>query len=146
MNLPEELNRIADAKALDRADVIEQLKNALLEVADRSWGRGRKLEATYEDGADAVAIYQVVQIVEQVSPARALVEMDLAAGQDIDAEAEIGDEFLVQVFYRDEDATAAKLHAEKYPPLPRFEELAQALPCPERPEWMRDLWPQRRHL
>lgn len=142
MDLPEQLERIAGAKGLDRVDVIEQLKNALLEAADLSWGRGRKLEATYDDGADAVAIYQVVQIVEQVSPPHALVEMALASGQAMGAE--LGDELLLQVFYRDEDASAAKLHADMFPPLPRPEELAQGLRCPERPEWMKELWPQRR--
>jgi hypothetical protein len=79
-----------------------------------------------------------------VDPARARAEMDLAAAQQL--EGEIGDELLLQVFHRDEDAESARSMSSQYSALPRFDDLAPGLSLAGRPEWMRELWPHRRLL
>ncbi|MFY0531096.1 NusA N-terminal domain-containing protein [Nannocystis pusilla] len=144
MALGSEIRRIAREQAREPDAVTLELERALVDAAAEAWGRERELEARFNPDTNAIDVYQVVRVVERVEPSRATTEMDLATAAALGGEP--GDELLLQVFYRDEDAdqavhTSQQRYAQQLPPL---DILAAGLPFAGRPEWMRPLWPHRR--
>ncbi|WAS97409.1 NusA N-terminal domain-containing protein [Nannocystis punicea] len=144
MRLGSEIGRIAREQARESDAVTLELERAVVDAAAEAWGRERELEARFNPDTNAIDVYQVVRVVERVEPSRATTEMDLETAAALGGEP--GDELLLQVFYRDEDADQAVLtsqqpYAQLLPPL---DVLAAGLPFAGRPEWMRPLWPHRR--
>jgi hypothetical protein len=144
MELGAEIERIAREQGREPDAVTHELELAVVDAAAEAWGRERLLEGQFNAETNAVDIYQVVRVVERVDPSRTLQEMDLETAAALGGEP--GDELMLLVFYRDQDAdqavhTAQDRHAQLLPPL---EVLAEGLPFAGRPEWMRPLWPHRR--
>lgn len=128
MNIQQSIQEISESEGISREEVVQQFVAALLGAADATWGEGRSLKA-YDDGDDIV-IHQSL-LLDDASMAEAL-------------GCEVGDELLVQVFYRDEHAELARAHAEAWPQLPTVAELAPELRMPAGPTWLSKLWPRRR--
>ncbi len=143
MSLRRRIDRIADEQGLDPDDIATELARAIGDAARRAWGE-RDLEVAYDEQTDAVVMYQVVRVVEAVHPER--VTKEILAEDAAALEGQIGDELMLQVFYRDEDGPMAAAHS-SVPAglLPPSESLADGLPFPaDAPAWMHDLWPARR--
>lgn len=135
-----DLDGVAARAGLDRETVIRRYEAVLLEVAGLAWGPRRQLEAHYNEESGVVDVFQVFRVVEVVE--ERVREVPLARWAEEGFAA--GDELIVQVFYRDEDAESARVHCAEHPGLPPFEVLAAGLPAPEGPPWLRELWPVRR--
>jgi hypothetical protein len=140
MSLHAQIDRIVEEQGLDRAQVIQLLEAAIAESAKIAWGPDRALEVHFNEDVGAVDIHQTVFVVEQVDPAHAVSQMDLAAAQAMGCE--LGDELGLQVFYRDENVGEARSMS-THTALPSIELLARGLPF-QGPDWMRPLWPFRK--
>jgi hypothetical protein len=141
MSLATEIDRIAGERGRSRAELTGELEQAVLAAAAIAWGAGRKLEARFDEAADQVELYQAVRVVETVDRSRSASEIDQASAAALGGE--LGDELMLQVLYRDQDALAARAQAEQFAALPPIDLIAAGLPFAG-PEWMRPLWPQRR--
>ncbi|MCA9661466.1 MAG: hypothetical protein KC486_24210, partial [Myxococcales bacterium] len=119
-----DLDGVAARAGLDRETVIRRYEAVLLEVAGLAWGPRRQLEAHYNEESGVVDVFQVFRVVEVVE--ERVREVPLARWAEEGFAA--GDELIVQVFYRDEDAESARVHCAEHPGLPPFEVLAAGLP------------------
>jgi hypothetical protein len=134
------LDLAAASAGLDRVEVIRRLEHAVGAAATSTWGPGRTFEARFVEERAAVDVHQLLQVVETPDDLRAQVALERVA----ELGFEVGDEMLVQVFYRDEDFEAARHMWETNPCLPSFDVVAEGLPAPDGPAWLRELWPVRR--
>jgi hypothetical protein len=140
MSLSSSIESVAETEGLSRSQVIQELEQAISAAALAAWGRARVLESQFDEATDSVLLYETLRVVEKLDPARNQGELELQTAEERFGAA-VGDEISMQIFYRDEDAGAAKLMESE---LPSFQDVARGLPCPDQPTWMRQLWPHRR--
>ncbi len=89
----------------DRAEAIESVRGAF-QTAAQGCFEGRSVEVTYDEASGSMLLYLVVKVVEQVRhPGR---EVSIDAPEIADFGTAVGEELMFQVFYRDEDADAAR--------------------------------------
>jgi len=106
------LDQVSKDKAIDRSVLVETLKQAIVTAAKRTFGNQYELEPQYNEEKGAVELFQIVNVVETVdTPGR---DISLTEAKDCGLDAEVGDELLFQVFYREEDSAEAIEQDEKY--------------------------------
>ena len=105
-NLNMVIDQVGKDKGIDRAVLVETLKQAIVTAAKRTFGSQYELEPQYNDETGAVDLFQILNVVEEVEfPGR---EISHASAVQHGLDAELGDELLFQVFYRPEDAERAE--------------------------------------
>lgn len=134
------VDAVAEREGLERAEVVRIFEQAILEAARHAWGPTRTLEASFDEGKQAVEVQHVFVVAEAVDDPRKQVPLARVGAMGFEA----GDEMLCSVFYRDEEVESARMQCRENPELPTFDLLAAGLPMPEEPRWLRDLWPVRR--
>jgi N utilization substance protein A len=83
-----------------------------LTAARRTYGAQREIEAQYNEDTGEVELYQIITVEEDVeNPYR---EVSVEEVEEAGFEAEIGDELLFQIYYREEDREQAKRQDERY--------------------------------
>ena len=94
------------AKGVDQSVLIETLEVALATTAKNIFGQDREIEAYYNEELGEIELFQILQVSEVIeNPYRDITMEDaIAHGFNV----QLGDELLVQIFYRDEDAYRAK--------------------------------------
>ncbi|MBK8480301.1 MAG: transcription termination/antitermination protein NusA [Proteobacteria bacterium] len=111
-NLNMVIEQVGKDKGIDRAVLIETLKQAIVTAAKRAFGQHFELEPQYNEETGAVDLFQIVNVVETVTqPGR---EIELAQARSHGLDAEPGDELLFQVFYSNDDSEQAREQDEKY--------------------------------
>ena len=112
MDLESVIDQVGRDKGIERETLIETLEAAILTAARRTYGEQREIEAQFNDETGQIDLYQIVTVNEEVeNPYReASVEDVREAGFD----AELGDELLFQIFYREEDEDKAKLQDDRF--------------------------------
>ena len=107
------LDQVAKDKNIDRAVLVETLEQAILTAAKRAFGMQREMEAKFNEETGRVDLFQIIVIVDTLTPGQSALALEgkevlLAEAQRFGLEAELGDELLFQIFYRDEDQAKAE--------------------------------------
>ncbi len=114
------LNMVIDQVGRDKnitKEVLQQaLEQAILTAAKKTFGLNREMEAQYNEDTGLVDLFLIVNVVEVpedelIEPGREILLKDAI---DYGLEADLGDELLFQVFYRDEDSERATEQDEKF--------------------------------
>jgi N utilization substance protein A len=115
VNLNLVIDQVAKDKGLERAVLVQTLEQAILQAAKKTFGLDRNLEAKYDEDKGVVELFQAIVVVNEVTdPIQACNQLTLAEAGAKGLEVEPGDELVFQIFYRDEDAEAAKAQDEQY--------------------------------
>src|SRR4029079_18686849 len=135
-NLTMVLEQVGKDKGIDVKILLGTLEQAILTAAKKVFGMHRELEAQYNEEIGAVDLFQICYVISgqeaNGTPAPAATATDAetpeeaapppARGREITKaeaetaglEAEVGDELLFQIFYRQEDADRAAEQEQKY--------------------------------
>src|SRR5215475_7554027 len=106
------LDQVSKDKNIDRQVLVETLEQAILTAAKRAFGMHREMEAKFNEETGRVDLFQIIVIVEQLSPVQAAAgapgvvgmagtadgkEVLLTDAQRFGLKAEVGDELLFQI-------------------------------------------------
>ena len=64
------LDQVSKDKNIDRAVLVKTLEQAILTAAKRAFGMHREMEAKFNEETGRVDLFQIIVIVEQVTPGR----------------------------------------------------------------------------
>jgi N utilization substance protein A len=120
-NLTMVLEQVSKDKGIDVKVLLQMLEQAILTAAKKVFGMHRELEAQYNEEIGAVDLFQICYVVSGVAEGTDT-PVEVAKGREITKaeaekhglEAELGDELLFQIFYRQEDADRADEQEQKY--------------------------------
>jgi N utilization substance protein A len=131
------LDQVSKDKNIDRAVLVETLEQAILTAAKRAFGMHREMEAKFNEETGRVDLFQIIVIVEQVTPGKGVhavspvpipagpivpASLESTGGNEVSLEeavryglkAEVGDELLFQIFYDEKDQAKAEEQDAKY--------------------------------
>jgi N utilization substance protein A len=129
------LDQVSKDKNIDRAVLVETLEQAILTAAKRAFGMHREMEAKFNEETGRVDLFQIIVIVDQVTPGRGVhavvpipagpivpASLESTGGNEVSLEeaqryglkAEVGDELLFQIFYDEKDQARAEEQDAKY--------------------------------
>jgi len=98
--MQQDLNRVIEQvskeKGIDKTILISALENAMVSAAKRTFGHERKIEAQFNSELGEVEIFEAKLVVEEIQDP--VVEITLhEARENLDPEAELGDELLTKL-------------------------------------------------
>jgi len=108
------LDQVSKDKNIDRAVLVETLEQAILTAAKRSFGMHREMEAKFNEESGRVDLFQIIIIVETVTPGNEGKEVPIADAERFNLKADVGDELLFQIFYDEKDQAKAEEQDGKY--------------------------------
>jgi N utilization substance protein A len=108
------LDQVSKDKNIDRGILVEALEQAILTAAKRAFGMQREMEAKFNDETGRVDLFQIIIIVEAVTPGNEGKELPLSDAQRFGLKAEVGDELLFQIFFDEKDQAKAEEQDAKY--------------------------------
>ena len=108
------LDQVSKDKNIDRAVLVETLEQAILTAAKRAFGMHREMEAKFNEEIGRVDLFQIIVIVETITPGNEGKEVLLADAQRFGLKADPGDELLFQIFYDEKDQAKAEEQDAKY--------------------------------
>ncbi len=112
LKLSEVIKQVGSEKGVDRGVLIETLQVALATAAKRVFGQQREIEASYNEELDEIELFQILQVTDDIeNPYR---DITLEDAEEYNFDVGLGDELLVQIFYRDEDRDRAVEQDKKY--------------------------------
>lgn len=115
VNLNLILDQVAKEKNVERSVLVDTLEQAILMAAKKTFGQERNLEAHYTEEKGVVEVFQALTVVDQVSdPIQAVNQLTTEDARAKGIEAELGDELVFQIFYREQDEAEAKAQDERY--------------------------------
>lgn len=119
--LSEVIKQVVSEKGVDKDELIGILETAISTAAKRIFGQERVIEAQYNPELDEIELFQILQIVDEVeNKYHDITPLDVEEYQEAlvenpgDPLPEVGDEILVQIFYRDEDKQQAEKQDKKF--------------------------------
>ena len=128
LKLSEVIKQVVSEKGVDKNELISILETAISTAAKRIFGQERVIEAQYNPDLDEIELFQILQIVDEVeNPYHDITPLDVEEYQEAlvenpgDPLPEVGDEILVQIFYRDEDKVQAERQDKKFSDLIQLE-------------------------
>src|SRR4249919_965979 len=108
------LDQVSKDKNIDRTVLVETLEQAILTAAKRAFGMQREMEAKFNEETGRVDLYQIIVIVDQITPGNEGKEVLISDAQRFGLKAESGDELLFQIFYDEKDQAKAEEQDAKY--------------------------------
>jgi N utilization substance protein A len=114
------LDQVSKDKNIDRSVLVEALEQAILTAAKRVFGMHREMEAKFNEETGRVDLFQIIIIVDQLTPAGTGAEgtggkeIPFADAQRFGLKADIGDELLFQIFFDEKDQARAEEQDAKY--------------------------------
>ena len=110
--LSTELEQVAKEKGLEKRVLIETLEAAILMAAKKTFGSQREIEARWNEQAGVVRIFLKMVVVEESTNNQR--EISLSQAIKINREAEVGDEYNFEIFYREDDKEKANRQDERF--------------------------------
>lgn len=112
LSLSQVIDQVGKDKGIERQVLIEAIEAAIVTAAKKMFGPDREIEAQFNEDTGQVELFQYMTVVDVLEdPATQLLADD---AHKVDPDAQVGDEFGFQIFYRDEDADRAREEDEKY--------------------------------
>ncbi len=98
--MQQDLNRVIEQvskeKGIDKTILINALENAMVSAAKKTFGHQRKIEAQYNPDLGEVELFEAKLVVEEVKDPSIEIALE-EARENLDADAEIGDELLTKL-------------------------------------------------
>ncbi len=113
LKLSEVIRQVGSEKGVDQQVLKETLEVAIATAAKRVFGQQREIEAYYNEELDEIELFQILQVSEEIENPYRDITLDEAHEHGFD-DVSIGDELLVQIFYRSEDAYRAREQDKSY--------------------------------
>jgi len=113
MNLNAVIEQVSRDRGIDRAILVETLEAALKTAAKKVFGEQRDIEAQFNEDTGIIELFLVITVADEVENGYREITVE-AARQYIDPNAEVGDELLFQLYYRDEDIEEARNQDRRY--------------------------------
>lgn len=88
---------IRESKGANQELLLEWLRRGLLEATEREYGTPQKIKVTWDQKTDDVNILALMDVVKEVDPKKAHLQLTRRKARKLDPEAEIGDEVGVPV-------------------------------------------------
>jgi N utilization substance protein A len=123
LNLNEVIKQVSSEKGIERQVLVETLEVAIAQAAKRVFGQQREIEAYYNEQRGEVELFQIIQVAEVVENPFRDITFEEAAEQGFDVQ--VGDELLVQIFYRPEDIEKARDQDARYGKILKLESATQ---------------------
>lgn len=124
LKLSDVIRQVGSEKGVDRKVLVETLEVAIATAAKRVFGQQREIEAYYNEELDEIELFQILQVSEELeNPFR---DITLQEAEENGFDVQIGDELLVQIFYRPEDVYKAKEQDRRYGKLLKLESAKQS--------------------
>ncbi len=111
-NLNMVIDQVGRDKNINRDILTQALEQAILTAAKKTFGANREMEAQYNEETGSVDLFLIVNVVEDDADEGR--EITLSGAIEHGLEADLGDELLFQIFYRNEDAERASEQDEKF--------------------------------
>jgi len=108
------LDQVSKDKNINRTVLVEALEQAILTAAKRAFGMQREMEAKFNEETGRVDLFQIIVIVDQVTPGNEGKEIPIADATQFGLKAEVGDELLFQIFFDEKDQARAEEQDAKY--------------------------------
>ena len=108
------LDQVSKDKNINRAVLVEALEQAILTAAKRAFGMQREMEAKFNEETGRVDLFQIIVIVDQVTPGNEGKEIPIDDANRFGLMAEVGDELLFQIFFDEKDQARAEEQDAKY--------------------------------
>ncbi len=111
-NLMMVIDQVGKDKNINRDVLVQALEQAILTAAKKTFGAYREMEAQFNEESGAVDLFLIVNVVEDDPDEGREITLEQANSQGL--EADLGDELLFQIFYRQEDAERAVEQDEQF--------------------------------
>jgi len=108
------LDQVSKDKNINRTVLVEALEQAILTAAKRAFGMQREMEAKFNEETGRVDLFQIIVIVDQVTPGNEGKEIPIDDANRFGLKAEVGDELLFQIFFDEKDQVRAEEQDAKY--------------------------------
>ncbi|MAE97127.1 MAG: transcription termination/antitermination protein NusA [Deltaproteobacteria bacterium] len=93
--LKREIDQIAKDKGIDRRTIIGALEEAMKQAARKKYGQEKEIEARFNEESAEIELFEFREVVEVITDPET--QIRLAAAQEFDPEAEVGDEIGVKL-------------------------------------------------
>ena len=90
------IEQVSKEKGLDKALVVEAVEEAMKSAARKTYGQELNVEATYDDETGGVDVHKIQTVVAEVLDPDNDISLDEARAE-VDPEAQIGDELLIEL-------------------------------------------------
>jgi N utilization substance protein A len=90
------IEQVSKEKGLDQKLVIEAIEDAMKSAARKQYGATLNLEAKYDAATGDIAVYKIQTVVAEVEDTESEISLE-GARSEIDPEAQIGDELLIEL-------------------------------------------------
>jgi N utilization substance protein A len=107
------IEQVGRERGLDRAVLVEMLEAALKTAAKKVFGEERDIEAQFNEDTGDIELFLIITVADEVENPYREVSVDQAR-EYADPNAEVGDELLFQLFYREEDLEQARDQDRRY--------------------------------
>jgi N utilization substance protein A len=111
MNLNALIEQVGREKNIDRAVLVDSMLAAMKKAAKTVFGEQREIEATYNEETGAVELFLLMTVAEDIDGEVENRYREITVEQArryVDPAADVGDELLFPIFYREEDAARSK--------------------------------------
>ena len=113
MDLNIVIEQVGRERGIDRGVLVETLEAALKTAAKKVFGEERDIEAQFNEETGDVELFLIVTVAGDIENPYREITVEQAR-EYIDPNAEVGDELLFQLFYREEDHGKARDQDERY--------------------------------
>jgi N utilization substance protein A len=113
MNLNSVIEQVGRERSIDRHVLIETLEAALKTAAKKVFGEQRDIEAQFNEESGDIELFLIITVAETVENPYREISVEQAR-QYIDPSADVGDELLFQIFYREDEIEKAKEQDRRY--------------------------------
>ncbi|MFA5625596.1 MAG: transcription termination factor NusA [Bradymonadales bacterium] len=119
LKLSDVIKQVGSEKGVDRKVLVETMEVAIATAAKRIFGQQREIEAYYNEELDEIELFQILKVSEEIEhPFR---DISIEEAHENDFDVRVGDELLVQIFYRPEDIYKAREQDRRYGKLLKLE-------------------------
>jgi N utilization substance protein A len=113
MNLNTVIGEVGRERNIDRSVLIETLEAALKTAAKKVFGEQRDIEAQFNEETGDIELFLIITVADTVENPYREISVEQAR-QNIDPSADVGDELLFQIFYREDELEKAKDQDRRY--------------------------------
>ena len=125
LKLRDVIRQVGSEKGIKESDLIDTIEAAIATAAKRIFGQAREIEAYYNEELDEIELFQILQVSENIENIYRDITLEEAEEHGF-TDVGIGDELLIQIFYRPEDKKRAEEQDKLYGDLLDFESAKQS--------------------
>lgn len=102
------LAQVENEKGIARSTLIKDFESAIIAAAQRAFGPYRQLEAQFNEDTGEIELYQELNVVTVVNDSDREISLEAVEKHGDFGDVEAGEQLLFQIFWRPEEAEAAR--------------------------------------